>query len=124
MAVSQFDLISAKVKVRQDEINRRALIAVSRFVILKTPVDTGIARTGWQFGVGNKPGGEADGDPINALIAAVQPMKVGELGYFINVVPYIIPLEYGHSKQAPAGMLRITIARWNSIVAKASREVK
>lgn len=123
MAVSQFDVISAKVKFRHDEINRRALIAVSRFVILKTPVDTGIARTGWQFGVGNKPGGEADGDPINALIVAVQPMKVGQLGYFINVVPYILPLEYGHSKQAPSGMLRITIARWNSIVRKAAREV-
>lgn len=30
--------------------------------------------------------------------------------YVSNSLPYIVPLEFGHSKQAPAGMVRTAIA--------------
>ncbi|CAH9015416.1 coil containing protein [Vibrio phage 137E35-1] len=121
MAVKQFDLIAAKIKQKHEEINRRALLALSRRIILKTPVDTGIARNGWTFGVGIQ--AEPQGDSLNAIVVAIEPMKIGQLGYFINVVPYILALEYGHSKQAPAGMVRLSVNQWDRIVKKATREV-
>lgn len=122
MATKQFALISEKIKAKQEEINRRALFAMSRRILLKTPVDTGEARTGWSFGVGGE-GTPSEGDTLNAILVAIEPMKVGQLGFFLNKVPHIIPLEYGHSKQAPSGMVRISVAQWDRVVAKAAREV-
>jgi hypothetical protein len=39
----------------------------------------------------------------------------------VNNLPYAVPLEYGHSKQAPGGMVRITLARFQQIVDEAIR---
>ena len=52
----------------------------------RTPVDTGAARKSWKKAV------------------------VGNYIYWTNWVAYIRRLEYGHSKQAPRGMVRITLA--------------
>ncbi len=56
----------------------------------RTPVDTGRARQGWSI-------------------------EKTRTGYLIsNNVTYIVPLEYGHSSQAPAGMARVTAATLNA----------
>lgn len=123
MNSKQFALIGAQIKKHQEEINRRALLAASRRIYFRTPVDTGEARTGWSFGVGGE-GKPSEEDTLNSIKIAIEPMKVGQLGFFINRVGHIIPLEYGHSKQAPSGMVRLTVAQWDSIVVKAAREVK
>jgi hypothetical protein len=39
----------------------------------------------------------------------------------VNNLPYGIALEYGHSKQAPSGMIRVTLARFQQIVDEAIR---
>ncbi len=39
----------------------------------------------------------------------------------MNNLPYAIALEYGHSDQAPGGMVRITQARFQQIVEEAIR---
>ena len=55
-------------------------------IMKRTPVDTGRARAGWRL------------------------MKTGKMKFVIsNEVHYIIYLEFGHSKQAPGGMVRITL---------------
>ncbi|MNT90915.1 hypothetical protein D3C72_2319290 [compost metagenome] len=46
---------------------------------------------------------------------------VGQMAYLINNLPYAIPLEFGHSNQAPNGMVRVTIARFQQIVEQAIR---
>lgn len=44
--------------------------------------------------------------------------------YIMNSVPYIRELEYeGHSKQAPAGMVRITVTEFQTFVDKAVAEL-
>lgn len=40
------------------------------------------------------------------MTAGVQPLKLGDTAYLVNNLPYAVPLEYGHSSQAPAGMVR------------------
>lgn len=47
--------------------------------------------------------------------------KAGEVAYITNSLPYAIPLEFGHSSQAPEGMVRITVARFQRIVEEAIR---
>jgi hypothetical protein len=64
------------------------------------------------------PGGQAT---IAALVSAVSDFTAGQTAYLINNLPYAILLEYGHSTQAPGGMVRITVARFQQIVQEAIR---
>jgi hypothetical protein len=43
----------------------------------------------------------------------------GNIFYLVNNLPYIKPLEYGHSKQAPQGMVRISVVRFRQALKKA-----
>lgn len=52
----------------------------------KTPVDTGRAKGAWRT------------------------KGAGEFWDVVNGVPYIVALEFGHSKQAPDGMVRRSLA--------------
>lgn len=58
---------------------------------------------------------------IAAMVAAMGDFKAGQIAYILNNLPYAVPLEYGHSTQAPAGMVRITIERFQQIVDEAAR---
>ena len=64
----------------------------------------------------------------NATIAAgnavIERFKVGMTAvYFCNNVPYAYPLEFGHSQQAPGGMVRITAAEFQRLFDESVREV-
>lgn len=48
--------------------------------------------------------------------------EVGSI-WLMNNLPYGQPLEYGHSSQAPAGMVRVTVAEFQSFVDKAVQEL-
>tara|TARA_R100000734_G_C3315042_1_gene106824 strand:+ start:1486 stop:1800 length:315 start_codon:yes stop_codon:yes gene_type:complete len=52
-----------------------------------TPVDTGRAQSGWQI------------------------MRGGDTNIISNAVPYIEPLDKGHSDQAPEGMTKPAVQR-------------
>ncbi|HBO3990163.1 hypothetical protein [Pseudomonas aeruginosa] len=84
-------------------------------------------RANWQFSIGTAAQGEIDDvDPtgskaISAVTAGVQPLKLGDTAYLVNNLPYAVPLEYGHSSQAPAGMVRVTSAEFQQIVEAAVR---
>lgn len=84
-------------------------------------------RGNWQFSLETPASGELDRiDPNGAetlatLVSQVQYMTAGQVAYIVNNLPYAIPLEYGHSTQAPGGMVRITIERFQRIVDEAAR---
>lgn len=48
---------------------------------------------------------------------------VGAEIFFTNSLPYAIPLEYGYSNQAPLGMVRITVAEFQTFVNAAVAEL-
>ena len=84
-------------------------------VVLRTPVDTGRARANWGVKVGSPTTYiiESEDKSGSATLAAAQD---GVMGwdctgsiFLCNTLPYISSLEYGHSKQAPQGMVRLTI---------------
>lgn len=84
----------------------------------------------WQVSINSKPIGETDAiDPSGSATLSKGTTvslgaKAGDTIYIVNNVPYAIPLEYGHSKQAPAGMVRVTVVQWQQIVDQAAREAK
>jgi len=84
-------------------------------------------RGNWQFSIDTPADGVLDQlDPsgtvsIAVLRTQVQSLTIGQTAYLVNNLPYAVPLEYGHSKQAPGGMVRITLARFQQIVDEAIR---
>lgn len=85
-------------------------------------------RGNWQFSIGAPAEGELDQvDPAGGITLAklklqVEQLTIGETAYIVNNLPYAVPLEYGHSKQAPSGMVRVTLARFQQIVDEAIRK--
>jgi len=91
-------------------------------IVKGTPVDTGYARGNWQTSLDSFPEGAIDRKDKSGreTIAAGQRVisglnKIGQVIYITNNVPYILPLENGHSGQAPAGMVAITFAELRSM---------
>jgi hypothetical protein len=85
-------------------------------IVSRTPVLTGSARANWHARLGgpdvsvvkNEPGAPplpAPSFPFSSLPAYA---KV----YISNATPYIMELEYGWSRQAPYGMVRVTLAQY------------
>lgn len=52
----------------------------------------------------------------SGFINTINADRDGVIAYIWNNVHYIIYLEYGHSQQAPTGMVRVTLAAWTAIV--------
>lgn len=105
-----------KTKGDLDKAVRQAVVLTAQSLVLKSPVDTGRFRANWNLGVGTMDvaTSEATDKAGAAVVARVAAMmaeqKAGQVFYITNSLPYAKPLEYGHSKQAPAGMVRLTFA--------------
>jgi hypothetical protein len=118
-----------KAKGNADLVVRKVALDLFSRVITKSPVDTGRFKGNWQVAIGSIPAGtvEINDKAGTATIAKVTAealnMRAGEVIYLVNNLPYARRLEYGHSKQAPAGMVRITIEEFNAAVNKAANEV-
>ncbi|MEX5536045.1 hypothetical protein ABFV54_13050 [Pseudomonas syringae] len=84
-------------------------------------------RGNWMFGIGAPDGTTTEEvDPTGSkstarIVNGVLEFHAGDVAYITNSLPYAIPLEFGHSTQAPGGMVRITVARFQQIVEAAIR---
>lgn len=97
---------------------RKIALDIQRDVMLATPVDTGLLRSSWFVGVNaepldkpEKPDGAA---PAAKAFQTLAGFKWGDTIYITNNQVYAWAIEYGHSKQAPAGMARVTLARYQA----------
>jgi hypothetical protein len=97
---------------------RATALAVDQTVVMATPVDTGRARSNWRVSTepssevyeAFSPGesGSTGGENSQAAIAQGQEAiaaATGDTLYISNNLPYIQPLNDGHSAQAPAGFV-------------------
>lgn len=109
-----FDDVTRRIQQRIDTKVRAVTIGVFSSVIRMTPVDTGRAKGNWQCTIGQPATGEAMTNE-GAMIATV-PQHAGAKVYLTNNLPYIQKLEYGHSTQAPAGMVRVSIDRFEGLM--------
>lgn len=85
-------------------------------------------RGNWMFGIGAPDGTTTEeldpsGIKSNARIAnGVLEFHAGDVAYITNSLPYAIPLEFGHSTQAPNGMVRVTLAHFQKTVENVVRK--
>lgn len=98
-------------------------------VVIRTPVDTGRARGNWQITFNAPASGTlTQVDPtgrgtIAQIGAEASKWKQGDI-WLTNNLPYANRLEYGWSKQAPAGFVRVTVREFRQYVDAAVRTVK
>lgn len=84
-------------------------------------------RGNWMFSIGAPDSATTEEiDPSGAkstarITAGTIKFKAGDTCYITNSLGYAIPLEFGHSTQAPGGMVRVTVARFQQIVLEAIR---
>ena len=90
----------------------------------------GLFRGNWQLGVDSQPLVEIGRiDPSGAAtkaenIAVIPVQAFGHIYYLMNNVPYANRIENGWSeRQAPAGVVGLTVIRWEEIVAAAAAKV-
>ena len=86
-----------------EKVVRKISLDMHSRIVERTPVDTGRAKAGTHISINTQPAGEnGPGE------SGINPFKLGDTVIIYNNVEYIVPLEYGHSKQAPQGMFRIS----------------
>ncbi len=126
---AQISRFVEKAKGNVDLVVRKVALDMFRRVIMKSPVDTGRFKGNWQVAIGSIPAGtvqidDKTGTATVAKVAAVAlGMRAGQVIYLVNNLEYARPLEYGHSRQAPGGMVRLTIREFSQVVDKAVSEV-
>lgn len=97
-----------------------------------SPVDTGRFKGNWQV-TANKPalhslnqydkdGGKTIAEGKRAIYAIMRGGGAVRSIHFSNMLIYANALEYGHSKQAPAGVVGIVAVRLRSFMAEAIKE--
>ena len=94
----------------QDVIEGTAL-SMYTSVIKRSPIDKGTFRGNWRINAGyiDDIVDDSTQPEMNPNLSA----KVGESIYISNSLPYAVALEEGHSKQAPLGIVAVTVADFN-----------
>jgi len=111
-----------KAGAMHEDIVRGVEIQLFSAVIMDSPVDTGRFRGNWQASTGVPLESELEAfDPqgtraIGAMTEFVQGLRGARVTWLANNLPYAERLEYGWSRQAPQGMVRRNIARFQRIV--------
>jgi hypothetical protein len=105
------------------ELDRRSPVGDASF--WKNPPPKGYVggrfRGSWNLGIGVIPPSVETIDPSGVetqgrIIAAIPDKAAGEVYYLVNATPYGRAIEEGHSRQAPTGVVGLTVVRWQSIV--------
>lgn len=123
--------IAARNKQKLLKVAQNSLMRVGGSIVAKSPVDTGRFRANWMSAYGAADDSTTDAlsasgsESIGRLEAKINGLAVGQVLYFTNSLPYAYRLEYdAWSQQAPAGMVRLSVANWQSIVADEVAKVK
>lgn len=111
------------------KVFKRTCLDIASSVIKMTPVDSGRARGNWQpnintFTMGTTNKLDTSGaETINTVNDKTKELTIGKSFTLSNNLPYIERLEKGWSGQAPSGMTRITLLRFQSILNIANKEI-
>jgi len=123
----QVKSFNVKTEKALDQTVRAITFSLFREVVQRTPVDTGRLKGNWQVSIGAPASGTlATNDPsggatLGKIVAGIG--GAGSTTFLANNLAYAQRIEYdgwSHTK-APAGMVRVSFARIDSIVAKAAQ---
>lgn len=119
-----------KAKKNPETVARQVSFKLFSAVIKASPVDTGRFRMNWQTAGAVAPSGVIDGTDKGGAAA------IGDAASYIfaasdwneftltNNLPYAERLEYGWSNQAPQGVVRVNVARFNTLLEEEAAKVR
>jgi len=107
------------VPARVLELQQKTALDLLSRIVFKNPVDTGRSRGNWQTAIGGSNESEIEplADPVATGTAVVSGAKPFGVITLFNNVKYIKALEDGSSRQAPRGMVKVSIAETKSVSA-------
>jgi hypothetical protein len=137
----QLEQFADKTKGRADAVVGDVVVQISQAVDRRSPVGDatywthpapkgyvgGRFRGNWQLGVGVIPSGETGAiDPSGAetqgrIIASIPNDAAGRVYYLFNNVPYAQRIEEGWSRQAPTGVVGLTVIEFPRMVDQAAK---
>lgn len=106
------------------EVDKRSPVGDATYWKHKPPAGYigGHFRANWQLGVGVAPAGVVAGvdrtgaATLGRIVAAIPDHASGKVYWLSNNVPYAQRLEHGWSRQAPAGVVGLTVTMFSQIV--------
>lgn len=111
---------------RAEAVVRKTALELQSMMIERSPVDTGRFKGNWQAGIGivNLSTSDTGNDALGRTATVLEGWKPGQTIMLTNSMPYARRLETGWSKQAPAGMVRLSVQNYSRAIAKAVSELK
>jgi hypothetical protein len=114
---SQWSTISTKNKAKMLGAVKKTVKAIGKDVIKNSPVDTGRFKGNWNAAL-NAPNLAIDLSSGAGLTEIANKIKIGDVFFFTNNLPYALRLEFGWSDQSPNGMVRLAVAKFPFTVNK------
>lgn len=129
-----------KANERADQVVGRVVVNIASRLDARSPVGDatywkhkpppgyvgGRFRGNWQLGVETIPQGEtgrvdpAGGETLGAIVREIPTKAAGLRFFLVNNVPYAQRIEDGWSRQAPNGLVGLTVTEFQGIVAEAA----
>jgi hypothetical protein len=104
-----------------DAIVTKTVIDLFSSIVELTPIDTGRARANWAMGMNlNVSGQSVD---LTDVAEFEYKTKRGDTIWIWNNLVYIVPLEEGHSRQAPRGMVALSLRRFDKFLMDAAQQL-
>ena len=120
------DQLARKVGGDLETVARKATLQLFTAVAKRSPVDTGRFRANWNVSAAapdlSITGSTLQGR-VNSEAAKALTLPVGSVTYMSNGLPYANRLEFGYSKQAAGGMVRLAAQEFDAHVRKAVASV-
>ena len=139
----QMAAIIEKTKAAPDLVIRAVLMKIDSRLVSRSPVGDatywknkppagyvgGRFRGAWQMAIGSPSSGtgaiDADGSATTAAHAGVVgAAKAGDVIYLTNNLPYAKRIEQGWSRQAPVGLVALTVVEFNTLLDDAVNGVR
>lgn len=124
---ADFAKLLKKAGDKADLVVRKTALELQKSMIQMSPVDTGRFKGNWQCGIGaiNATNTDAaNSDALGRTGAVLEGWKAGQTIWLTNSMVYANRLEYGWSKQAPGGVVRLTVQDFSAKVKTAVESIK
>lgn len=119
-----------KAKKNPEKVMRQVSIKLFSAIIKASPVDTGRFRMNWMASGGTPAAGTTDAMDKSGNTAIGNAtsfvLKAADWHEFTltNNLPYAQRLEYGWSKQAPQGFVRVNVGRFQNLIDQEAAKVR
>lgn len=132
---NQWGRISRRNAERLRLVLQESHTEIASRTIERSPVLSGLFRNNWFSGLNNpnlrvttnvarKGFGERGGARFTEALELTTEFTMGDVLFLTNSLPYARRIEFGWSQMAPAGIVRLTAAQWQSIVTNVARRIR